>query len=109
LAIITGILIALAGTAVPALAVTSLTCANSKIVTPGDYQLTSNLACTISISASNVSLALKGYTITAPNNADGIDVNLGGAGRLNHVGIQGPGLIAGNGPTGIYIAGTDYS
>ncbi len=111
LAVVTGILIALAGTAVPALAVTSISCANPKITTPGNYQLTSNLACTVSISASDVSLALNGYTIAAPNNADGIDVNVGGAGRLNHVGIQGPGIIAGSGPAnyGILIVGTDYS
>lgn len=120
--LVTCILTALAGTAVPSLAVTSIsTCPASNIVNitvPGNYQLTANLNnCTVAISASNVSLSLNGFTITAPFNLDGIDVNFVpgvgfGAGRLNRVGIQGPGLIESSAPggnSGIYIVGTDYS
>lgn len=113
---LTCILMALAGTAVPSLALTSISGCPANITTSGNYQLTANLSCTVVITASNVSLALNGFTITAPLNADGIDVNYNPAvgqpiARLNHVGIQGPGLIIGNGSgnSGIYIVGTDYS
>ncbi len=105
-----GILIAIAGTGVPALAVTSINSCPANITAGGDYQLTANLGCTITISASGVSLKLNGRTITPPSGNDGIDVI--GSGRLNHVGIQGPGLIngIGNGAViGIGIGNVDYS
>jgi parallel beta-helix repeat protein len=109
-AVLIGVLIALAGTAVPALALTPISGCPASITQSGNYQLTADLACTISISASNVSLALNGHMITPGSPNDGIDVNVGGGGRLNHVGIQGPGLIAGNGAgLGILIVNTDYS
>ena len=77
LAIVTGMLMGLAGTAVPALALTSINSCPANITAPGTYQLTSNLACTVSITASNVNLKLNGFTI-APASGDGIDVNGGG-------------------------------
>jgi Right handed beta helix region len=107
--VVSGILIALAGTAVPALAVTSINSCPANITAGGDYQLTADLGCTITISASGVSLKLNGHSITPTSGNDGIDVT--GAGRLNHVGIQGPGLIKGigNGAIGINIGNVDYS
>jgi len=107
--VVSGMLIALAGTAVPALAVTSINSCPANVTTAGDYQLTADLGCTITISASGVSLKLNGHTIAPPSGNDGIDVT--GAGRLNHVGIQGPGLIKGIGSTviGINIGNVDYS
>jgi parallel beta-helix repeat protein len=97
--------------AVPALAVTTITCANATIAAPGNYQLTSNLACTLSITSSGVALKLNGWTITPPANHDGIDINVGGGGRLNHDTVQGPGLISGlsSNVQGIHIVNTDYS
>jgi len=102
-----GILIALA---IPAMAVTTVTCANATIAAPGVYQLKSNLACTVSITSSGVALKLNGWTIT-PASGDGIDINFPIVGRLNHVTVQGPGLISGlNGNViGINIQNTDYS
>jgi parallel beta-helix repeat protein len=114
---LTCILVALAGAAVPARALTSINSCPAVIAAPGNYQLTADLPCTVVISASSVSLALNGHTITAPPNLDGIDVNFTagvgpGSGRLNHIGIQGPGVIVSGSPglnSGIYIVGTDYS
>jgi len=114
---LTCILVALAGAAVPARALTSINSCPALIATPGNYRLTADLPCTVVISASSVSLALNGHTITAPHNLDGIDVNFNpgvgpGPGRLNHVDIQGPGVIVSDSPggnSGIYIVGTDYS
>lgn len=111
LAVVTGIVFALAGAAVPARALTSISGCPANIPASGNYQLTADLGCTVTISASNVSLALNGHTITAPAASDGIHVNVGGTGRLNHVGIQGPGLIIENSASnsGISIVNTDYS
>lgn len=117
---LTCILFALAGTAVPARALTSINSCPALIATPGNYQLTADLPCTVVISASSVSLALNGHTITPQPGYDGIDVNYNpftgvfGAGRLNHVDITGPGLITAPTPgsssnSGILIVGTDYS
>ena len=108
LTVVFGALLALTRTAVPALALTSISSCPANITQPGNYQLTADLVCTVSISASNVSLKLNGHIITPPNNADGIDVNVSGSERLNHVGIQGPGLITGA-SDGILIQNADYS
>jgi parallel beta-helix repeat protein len=103
-----GILTALAGTAVPALAVTNIgSCAGANITSPGNYQLTAKLTCAISITASNVSLKLNGYTISPGSAADGIDVGSPSK-PVNHVAIQGPGLITGA-YVGIDIQFSDYS
>ncbi|MGA2715050.1 MAG: NosD domain-containing protein [Bryobacteraceae bacterium] len=120
-------LIALAGNGVPAQAAfKSITTCNptlavssggSLINASGDYQLTSNLTqatvntdC-ILITASNVSLKLNGYQITGPGGsfgtAAGIDVNPP-SGPVNHVAIQGPGLIQ-DFSTGIALIYADFS
>jgi len=105
--------ISLIAMAVPALAVTTVTCPVSgpaTIAAAGVYQLKSNLACTVSITSSGVALKLNGWTITPPGGSDGIDINTPPAGRLNHVTVQGPGLISVSGPAnGIAILSTDYS
>jgi parallel beta-helix repeat protein len=71
--------------------------AGSKISAPGFYQLMNNIVSgnddCIQITASNVSLKLNGYTIKAGVGAhDAIHVD-GTATKINHVGIEGPGLI----------------
>jgi hypothetical protein len=83
--------------------------AGSLINTPGDYQITADLTASsncILITASNVSLKLNGHIITGANSGTGILVFA--AGRLDHVGIEGPGLIKGF-ATGIALLNTDYS
>ncbi|MGA2714078.1 MAG: right-handed parallel beta-helix repeat-containing protein [Bryobacteraceae bacterium] len=116
-------LIVMAATAAPAQAAfqSITTCnptvaapAGSLINAPGDYQLTTNLTQTtiadcILITASNVSLKLNRYQITSTNAAStgsGIDVNPP-AGRVSHVGIEGPGLIQGF-ENGIFFTYADY-
>jgi parallel beta-helix repeat protein len=77
---------------------------------PGDYQVTADLTASggcISILVSNVSLKLNGHIITGSNPGNGITVS-SGAGRLDHVGIEGPGLIKGF-TDGIAFFNTDYS
>ena len=126
LAVTTGILVALAGTAVPARAVTPISkCdpsspppAGSLISAPGNYVLTANLTCTglgdgdaIDISASNVTVKLNGHIITGPGalNATGISIDFSFfAPRVNHVGISGPGVVQGFG-TGVSVQHADYS
>jgi len=114
LAFVTGILIALAGTAVPALAVTSITTCGFVISAPGNYVLNANLLnCTgdgIDVLASNVSVNLNGYIINAGSPSSFIGVNVGIPAspiRLNHVGIQGSGLIK-NFVAGVNITRCDY-
>ena len=118
--VLAGILIALAGTAIPAQAAfTSITTCNpavaapagSLINTPGDYSVNQDLASVgdcILITSSGVSLKLNGHIITGPVGANvGINVNPP-SGRVDHVGIQGPGLIR-NFLNGITMNNTDYS
>jgi hypothetical protein len=82
--------------------------AGSWINQPGDYQVTADLAtgsnCII-ITASNVSLKLNGHIITGLG--VGIGINVSGPG-LDHVGIEGPGLIKGF-MNGVALINTDYS
>jgi len=115
LAVVIGMLLGLAGTTVPAQAAfTSITTCGFNISSPGDYQLTADLTCpganaAINIFASGVSLKLNGHTITSSTPqafAYGIHV-FAPTGRLNHVGIQGPGKLQGFG-TGIWIDTADY-
>jgi parallel beta-helix repeat protein len=81
------------------------------ITQPGDYQVTADLsgggAGCIDITASNVSLKLNGHVI-AGSGAGGGGITVSGAGRLNHIGIEGPGLIKGF-VNGITLNSTDYS
>jgi parallel beta-helix repeat protein len=85
----------------------------SPITQPGDYQVTADLSAAgggadcIDITASNVSLKLNGHVITG-SGVGGFGITVSGAGRLNHVGIEGPGLIK-NFVTGIFLTNTDYS
>jgi parallel beta-helix repeat protein len=78
---------------------------------PGDYQVTADLSTgsgdCIDITVSNVSLKLNGHTISG-GLLPSIGIFVSGAGRLNHVGIEGPGLIKGFG-NGIELNNTDYS
>jgi parallel beta-helix repeat protein len=126
LAVVTGILIALARTAVPAQAAfKNITTCNpalavssggSLINSSGDYQLTGNLTQStvntdcILITVSNVSLKLNDHQISGPGvigNGAGIDINPP-TGRVNHVAIEGPGLIQGFGE-GVSFNNADYS
>jgi parallel beta-helix repeat protein len=79
--------------AVPALAETSITSCPLRITEPGNYVLNADLTCPaggITILASNVSLKMNGHTITAVLTG----ITVGESTReLDHVGIQGPGLI----------------
>jgi len=88
------------------------------INSPGNYQLEADLTCAqnngITINASNVSLKLNNHKITAGDNT-GIDAVVVGYSlpRVDHVAIQGPGLIT-NGPgtafaVGISLQNADYS
>jgi len=112
---------ALAGTAVPGWAATSIAGCPFAITAPGNYIVTADLNCTgdaIDISASNVSVNLNGHIITGPG-ADtspivvGINIpgtcclNIGPSGRLNHVAIEGPGLIQ-NFSFGVWIGFCDF-
>ena len=83
---------------------------------PGNYELTADLTCAgpnaaISITSSGVSLRLNGHKILATS-GDGIDVVQFGL-RLDHVVIQGPGLITisslNASAYGINFQNTDYS
>jgi len=97
-------------TAVPGRAATSITFCPFIIATPGNYELATDLACPaygILINASGVSLKLNGHTITGPGNDRGIQV-FPSSGRLDHVTIQGPGLIR-NFAFGISVFQTDYA
>jgi hypothetical protein len=97
--------------AAPAYALTNISSCPANIAAPGNYQITADLACTVIISASGVSLKLNGHVITLPgtpakSGPDGIDIV--GAGRLNHVAVEGPGLIQGA-SVGISLIDDDYS
>jgi len=91
--VVTGILSTLAGAQAWAVNIASCPFA---ILAPGNYVVTANLTCPagdgITITASNVSLNLNGHIITGSGSGDGIRV-APTSGRLNHVGISGPGLI----------------
>ncbi len=112
-----GFLIVLAATAVPVhAAFASISTCPFTISTPGDYQLTADLTCGggdgITITARGVSLKLNGHKITAgPGLHYAIFVNP--AGRADHVGISGPGLITNDGTNtftaGIHLDRADYS
>jgi parallel beta-helix repeat protein len=116
LAVVTGMLLGLAGTTVPAQAAfTSISTCPFTISTPGDYQLTADLTCAgdgITITARGVSLKLNGHKITAAAGAHyGIFINP--AGRADHIGISGPGLITNSGANlfsaAIHLQNADYS
>jgi parallel beta-helix repeat protein len=65
------------------------------ISAPGNYVVTANLMCAgngITIAASNVSVNLNGHIITGSGSGVGVLVSPT-SGRLNQVGISGPGLI----------------
>src|ERR1700690_2558838 len=108
LAIVTGILIALAGTAVPARAgFTSITKCDPTTAAPtgslisasGDYQVSADIASAsgdcILITVRGVSLKLNGHTISGPV-GPGVGINVNPpAGRVDHVTVQGPGVIKG--------------
>jgi hypothetical protein len=115
-----GVLMVLAAIAVPARAQLAITTCNpamaapagSLISTPGNYQVTADLTSVLGdcivITASNVSLKLNGHIITGPGPASvGINVNPP-SGRVDHVGISGPGLIQGF-TNGVAMNNTDYS
>jgi parallel beta-helix repeat protein len=108
--VLVGIMILGALMPVPALgAVQNIGSCPAAITTSGNYQLTAELACTLSITASNVSVKLNGHSITPGSSNVGIDIgSFTGAFRLNHVGIEGPGLINGAN-VGIYFRFTDFS
>ena len=96
-------------TAVPGRAATSITFCPFIIATPGNYELTTDLTCGsagILINASGVSLKLNGHTITG-GSTYGIWV-FPQTGRLDHVTIEGPGLIR-NFDFGISVVQTDYA
>jgi parallel beta-helix repeat protein len=113
--------LALVGCAIPAQAafVSINTCnpavaapAGSLISLPGDYQVTADLSQTgatdcILITASGVSLKVNGHQISNATSG-GNGINVSGAGRLDHVAIQGPGLVRGFN-NGVRFANADYS
>ncbi len=115
-----GFLIAVSGTAVPVRAVTSITTCGFVISSPGNYSLDTDLAACpfdgIKITASGVSLKLNGHTITGVARCcfAGIAINrlsppnIYPSGRLNHVAVEGPGLIQTFG-SGIAVIQTDYA
>jgi hypothetical protein len=82
----------------------------SPITQPGDYQVTADLSAggadCIDIAASNVSLKLNGHIISGAR--AGVGISLLSPGRLDHVSIEGPGLIR-NFNSGISLTNTDYS
>jgi hypothetical protein len=80
------------------------------IATPGNYFLDADIVATaacITINASNVSLALNNHSITGAGSGIGITVTPAVSGRLDHIGISGPGSIKGF-ATGITINNVDY-
>ena len=90
--IMIGILATLAGAQAWAVNIASCPFA---ISAPGNYVVTANLTCPgdgITITASNVSLNLNGHIMTGSTTGIGIFLSPN-SGRLNHVGISGPGLI----------------
>jgi len=105
-------MLALAATVAPAMAgFIPISSCPFTISTPGDYQLTTNLACggnAITINVSGVSLKLNGYTITAGSAASSA-ILVQGTGQLNHVTVSGPGLITGPFVSGVNILNTDYA
>jgi parallel beta-helix repeat protein len=128
-AIPAAILIALSGMA--AQAQTGITTCPYTINTSGFYEVKNELDCFatdgITITASNVTLKLNGFTISgsfngAPSAVDpvtgailpasdtvrGISVNFNGPGRLQQVNIEGPGFIRKFG-TGVFYQNTDFS
>ena len=113
-------LIVMIGTAGPALAATSITTCGFVISSPGNYTLDADLtACPldgIKVTASGVSISLNGHSITGVARCcfAGIAINrpsptnfFSGI-RLNHVAVQGPGLIQTFG-AGVEMVGTDYA
>jgi hypothetical protein len=119
-AVLVGILVAIAGTAVPLQAAfTPITICNptvsapagSLINTPGDYGVAAELNVAsgdcILITTSGVSLKLNGHSIVGSGTGRGVNVTPP-SGRVDHVGIQGPGLVAGF-TYGILINNADYS
>lgn len=88
----------------------------SLIDVPGDYEVAADLnnappADCIFITVSNVALKLNGHKIiglaAAPSTGAGIDVASPAGARLNHVVIEGPGLIE-LFEYGVSLAGCDY-
>jgi parallel beta-helix repeat protein len=109
------ILIALTATTPAQAAFTPITTC-SVINVPGDYEVTADLVAganngCIGIAVSGVSLKLNGHKISAPttvaNFAAGIGVGDPRGGRLDHVAIEGPGLIEFFG-TGVAFSSADY-
>jgi len=101
---------ALAGTTVPGWAATSIASCPSVITTPGNYVVTADLSCAgiaIDINASNVSLNLNGHIITGSNVTGGIRIFGTSSNRLNHVAVEGPGLIQ-KFDIGVSIGYADY-
>ncbi len=114
-AVFCAILVAAAG-AFAFAQVTPISSCPVTLTSPGNYELTTDLACAspnaaISITSSRVSLRLNGHKILATS-GDGIDVLQFGL-RLDHVVIQGPGLITisslNASSYGINLQNTDYS
>jgi parallel beta-helix repeat protein len=99
------VMIVLTGSALPASAATSIASCPFTITAPGNYVVTADLNCAgdaIDVQSSNVSVSLNGHIITGPGTVSdwgavkftgSIGVKVTGAGRLNHVIIEGPGLI----------------
>jgi parallel beta-helix repeat protein len=92
---------------------TPITACNFTINTPGTYSLTTDLTCgsgdAIDVRASQVAVKLNGHILSTPGGPAanvGIDIRPT-SGRLDHVVIQGPGLIQKFG-FGIYITQCDY-
>ena len=116
-----GILAALTGTSVPVRAVTAITVCNpavsapagSKLDKPGNYVVTADLTAgsgdCILITSADVSLKLNGHTIT-PGTSGGNDaIHVDGTVNLvQHVAIEGPGLIT-NTPTTGFANGIEFA
>src|ERR1700690_1006568 len=103
--ILIGTLIALTAGAVPVWAETPInTCADTDISSPGTYVLNADLSCGINIRASNVSLKLNGHKLTGSGGGDGIGAI---SASINHVGIEGPGLVQ-NFTDGGVLVSCDY-
>jgi parallel beta-helix repeat protein len=98
--------------AIPAQAVTSITTCGFAITTPGNYSVDANLNCpadAIDITASGVSLKLNGHILTGSGTGTlFFGIKITSAGRLDHVAIQGPGLIR-NFLAGVGLEHADYS
>ncbi len=108
------ILIALSGMAAQAQPNTDITRCPYTISATGVYNVKNELDCSsadgISITASNVTLKLNGFTISGNGGAGGggIHVNPNGTSRLLQVNIEGPGLIQ-DFISGVVYEKTDFS